>query len=200
MSTPSTAVGSDHFSLALGGAIRARRKALGLSLVEVSARTGLSHSFLSQLERGKTRASMRSLFSISQALETTQEELIARASGSIDDSAVQPHAPRPPASTSFETSAKARVQVLMHSGDQLDITEFANLPRELGDYFVHERPEFIYVVSGEIEFEMRAEGASAGTSLRLVAGQTVSCPGSMNHRYRSVGDALATVLMIHYPA
>lgn len=199
MSSSTLSEVSDEFSLALGGAIRLRRKDLGLSLVEVSGRTGLSHSFLSQLERGKTRASMRSLFSISQALETTQEELIARASGSVG----APVADRSEASHvagGFETSARARVQVLMHSGDQLDITEFANLPRELGDFFAHERPEFVYVVSGEIEFEMRAEGASAGTSLRLVAGQTVSCPGSMKHRYRSVGDTLATVLMIHYPA
>ncbi|WP_440709984.1 helix-turn-helix domain-containing protein [Herbiconiux sp. YIM B11900] len=218
MNASSLSVDADGFSVELGSTIRRRRKELALSLVEVSGRTGLSHSFLSQLERGKTRASMRSLFSIAQALESTQEELIAAASGHGDDAAggssaghgegrpSRSDAPVPvgtPAGVrsgeGFETSGKARVQLLMHAGDQLDITEFSNLPRELGEFFEHDRPEFVYVVSGEIEFEMRSKGSATATSLLLKAGQTVSCPGGMLHRYRSVGDTLATVLMIHYP-
>jgi quercetin dioxygenase-like cupin family protein len=149
---------------------------------------------------------MRSLFSIAQALETTQEELIAAASapGAVAHEAAR--SSREGSDTGgvrtgggFETAGKARVQLLMHAGDQLDITEFSNLPRDLGEFFEHDRPEFIYVVSGEIEFEMRSTSTASITTLLLKAGQTVSCPGGMQHRYRSVGTSAATVLMIHYP-
>ena len=39
---------------AIGAAIRRRRRSLGLTLVQVAEATGLSHPFLSQLERGRS--------------------------------------------------------------------------------------------------------------------------------------------------
>ncbi|CAM3559116.1 helix-turn-helix domain-containing protein [Occultella aeris] len=171
------------FEQGLGASIRERRRALGLTLVQVAEQTGLTHSFLSQLERGLTRASMRSLFAIAKALETTQEELIASASAEPARSTV--------------TGGQARARLLMHVGDTLDVTEYSALPAEHGDFFDHERPEFVYVVSGRIEFELRASAADAVTTLQLEAGETFTCPGGMQHRYRSVG-APAKVLMLHY--
>jgi transcriptional regulator with XRE-family HTH domain len=55
----------------LGGAIRAGRRLLGMTLVEVAGSAGLSHPFLSQLERGLARPSMRSLTAIAATLGTT---------------------------------------------------------------------------------------------------------------------------------
>ncbi|MDQ1131268.1 helix-turn-helix domain-containing protein [Microbacterium sp. SORGH_AS_0888] len=185
---------ADAFARSLGAVIRGRRQELGLRLVEVAKSTGLSHSFLSQLERGRTRASMRSLFAVARTLNTTQQELLALAAG--PDSA---NAPESPLSV-IQPQTEAHARLLMHSDSQVDVTEFVGLPFESGEFFSHERPEFIYVVQGSIEFEMRVAPDSGGSVQLLQQGQSVLCPGSMLHRYRSVGARAATVLMIQYPA
>src|ERR1700749_1067719 len=68
---------NEDVGLRLGGAIRARRRMLGMTLVEVAASAGLSHPFLSQLERGLARPSMRSLTAIAATLGTTAQALMA---------------------------------------------------------------------------------------------------------------------------
>ena len=52
----------------IGKSIRALRKAQGLTLRQMSRRTGLSVSLLSQIERAESSASVSSLFKISTAL------------------------------------------------------------------------------------------------------------------------------------
>jgi pyridoxamine 5'-phosphate oxidase len=52
-----------------------------MTLAQVAAQAGLSQPFLSQLELGRTRPSMRSLFRIATALGTTQQALLGRAAG-----------------------------------------------------------------------------------------------------------------------
>jgi transcriptional regulator with XRE-family HTH domain len=52
-----------------GSLIRRIRKAQNLSLVELAKKTGLSLSFLSQIERAKTNPSINALRKISSALE-----------------------------------------------------------------------------------------------------------------------------------
>ncbi len=78
---------TEDVGLRLGGAIRARRRLLGLTLVEVAGSAGLSHPFLSQLERGLARPSMRSLTAIAATLGTTAQALMAASE--------QPGAPGP---------------------------------------------------------------------------------------------------------
>ncbi len=63
----------------LGRALRAARKDRGMTLTEVAAAAGLSQPFLSQLELGRSRPSMRSLHRIAVALGTTQQALLAAA-------------------------------------------------------------------------------------------------------------------------
>lgn len=52
-----------------GPRVRARRRELGLSLDELAARTGLSASFLSMVERDINNPSLDSLYRIAEALE-----------------------------------------------------------------------------------------------------------------------------------
>src|SRR5258708_4099371 len=68
---------TEDVGVRLGSAIRARRHLLGMTLVEVAASAGLSHPFLSQLERGLARPSMRSLTAIAATLGTTAQALMA---------------------------------------------------------------------------------------------------------------------------
>jgi transcriptional regulator with XRE-family HTH domain len=60
----------------LGLRVRARRKAAGLSLRALAARSGLSPSFLSQLERSLVDPSVESLSALAGALDTTSADLL----------------------------------------------------------------------------------------------------------------------------
>ena len=56
----------------LGERVRERRKELGLSLEELAARTGLTASFLSLIERNINNPSLDSLYRIAEALDVPQ--------------------------------------------------------------------------------------------------------------------------------
>jgi DNA-binding NtrC family response regulator len=59
----------------LGAAIRERRKSLGLTLSQLSERTGVSLGYLSQIELGKNSASIETLYRISLGLRVKMADL-----------------------------------------------------------------------------------------------------------------------------
>jgi CheY-like chemotaxis protein len=59
----------------LGGAIRERRKGLGLTLAQMAQRTGVSLGYLSQIELGKNSASIETLYRISLGLGIKMADL-----------------------------------------------------------------------------------------------------------------------------
>lgn len=59
----------------IGKSIRALRKDRGLTLKQMSRRTGLSVSLLSQIERAESSASVSSLFKVSKALDCKLTDL-----------------------------------------------------------------------------------------------------------------------------
>jgi len=65
----------DALKEALGAAIRERRKAMNLTLANMSDRTGVSLGYLSQIELGKNSASIETLYRICLALGMKMSEL-----------------------------------------------------------------------------------------------------------------------------
>ncbi len=63
----------------LGVLLRAQRRASGLSLRELSARTKVSNAYLSELERGLHEPSLSVLRAITSALDTPLGPLLERA-------------------------------------------------------------------------------------------------------------------------
>lgn len=61
----------------LGGAIRERRKALGLTLAQMAQKTSVSLGYLSQIELGKNSASIETLYRISLGLGVKMAELFS---------------------------------------------------------------------------------------------------------------------------
>ena len=59
----------------LGGRLRKVRLATGMSLREVSRQLGVSPSFVSQLENGKSQPSVATLYSLAQLLGVSIDEL-----------------------------------------------------------------------------------------------------------------------------
>ena len=61
----------------LGTRIQQHRQLLGLSLRMLAAQTGLSHTYISQIEHGKRNPTILSLRSIAEALQMSLSRLIA---------------------------------------------------------------------------------------------------------------------------
>ncbi|TQS47029.1 helix-turn-helix domain-containing protein [Cryptosporangium phraense] len=161
---------------AVGEVIRRRRRSLGLTLVQVAAVTGLSHPFLSQLERGRTRGSMRSLFLVAEALHTSQQALLAEATPDVELPV-------------DDDGGSARL--LAEVPGQFALTEFRLLPREFGQFFRHEHAEMLYVAAGVVEVEL-----PAGRSV-LRARDVLEWGGGVPHRWRGAGPGESVVLVTH---
>jgi transcriptional regulator with XRE-family HTH domain len=191
---------SQDVGLRLGGAIRARRRLLGMTLVEVAGSAGLSHPFLSQLERGLARPSMRSLTAIAAALGTTAQALMAES-----------ELPRPPdlapdtvpANTGLVSlvrrtadedppvdSPGGTVRPLIRGERAMLPVEYIGAPREFNEYFRHDGDEFVYVTRGTIEADIEGDRyvASAGDSVYYV--------GGLRHRWRSVSDEEVRLVVV----
>lgn len=148
-----------------------------MTLVQLAAAAGLSQPFLSQLELGRARPSMRSLWRIAEALGTTQQALLA---GEPDPVPVD---------------AGGAARLLMHDPEGADVTEFVGAPTVWGEFFTHGRTELLYVVQGRFEVELtEAEGPRV---VALDRCGSISYPGSTPHRFRQVGDATGILLVVH---
>ena len=73
----------------VGAQLRERRQAAGLSLRQFAKTLGVSASFISQLENGKSQPSVATLYQICSALGVTVDELFA----ALGSSATQPSSP-----------------------------------------------------------------------------------------------------------
>lgn len=84
---------------AIGAAVRARRRALGLSMRDLSGLIGTSQPFVSNIENGRIFPSLRTLALLAAALDVPSEELL-RSPEKIDRTTVDdlsgPDAEAPP--------------------------------------------------------------------------------------------------------
>ena len=179
----------EDVGLRLGEAIRGRRRQLRMTLVEVAASAGLSHPFLSQLERGLARPSMRSLTAIAATLGTTAQALMA-------DSEL-PSAPDPVSIVRRGAdegvpvdSPGGYVRPLVRGERAMLPVEFNGAPRAFEEYYRHDGDEFVYVVAGLIEVDIEGELHSAA------AGDSVYYAGGLRHRWRSLSDTEVRLVVV----
>ena len=179
----------------LGSAIRALRSAAGLTLVQVAGRAGLTHSFLSQVERGRAQPSMRSLFTIARALGTTQDRLLAAAAGPATAPVVAVQRADEgvvlgPTDSTVTPSRSHGARSLLGEAGGFSPIEFTGISRNPGDFwYQHDGTEFAYVATGVIVVEF-----ADGTEHRLGPGDSMRYPGHLAHRWRAHGRAARGVL------
>jgi transcriptional regulator with XRE-family HTH domain len=172
----------------LGPAIRSLRRERGLTLLQLAAATGLSQPFLSQLELGRSRPSMRSLYRIATALGTTQQTLLAVAAAAPSGDPVRV------ADAAMVDMESGGGRLLLHDPG-VDVTELVGVPAGFGEFFRHGRHELVYVAQGTIEVELREDGVSRFATLGTRDSMTYA--GSVEHRFRQLGDVLSVVLVVH---
>jgi transcriptional regulator with XRE-family HTH domain len=171
----------DELAARVGATVRRRRRALGLTMQEVASRAGISQPFLSQLERGLARPSMRSLDLIAQSLESSAISLLA---GDDEQSAVEVvRVADQVRMVQTELAAGSTALELTRGVRHLRAVEFGGGAAEFQErYFVHRNEELSLILEGRYVFDV------AGAHHELGPGDTIAYSGGVPHRYRLVGD------------
>lgn len=172
----------------LGAAIRERRLASELTLVALAERSGLSQPFLSQVENGRARPSMASLYRIASALDTTPQALFGDGAAA-DDAPTLARAGAAEVPT-IDTVGESLRRLLLPGDAPFHVVELVGLATDFLDPWQHEGFEALYVLAGPIDVQLGDEVTT------LATGDFLSYPARLPHRYRSPRGASARVLLI----
>ena len=162
------AVQVDEQAGRLGMLIRRMRREQELTLKQLAARTGLSHPFLSQVERGRARASFGSLDAIARGLGTTQFALFAKVADTDENA-------------THGTARVADGEAHTFRGDfgRFDPIELLIVDTEFRDYYSHIEDEFCYLLEGTAWLDLDGE-------LHLLrAGDAILVPSNAKHRWKT---------------
>lgn len=175
----------------VGAQVRALRHARRMTLREIGERAGLSESFLSQLERGHTGATIASLQRIAHALGVEVSDLFA-ADGS--------RRPRVIRATDRQKVAWGRLgRKAFLTPKPFEFLEVVAAEFEPGGstgdepYRHGDSEELLHVVRGSVELELDGE------VIVLKAGDSAHYRSSALHRVSNPGQAEAEVLFIVSP-
>ena len=172
-------------------AIRGRRRALGLTLVELAEGCGLSHPFLSQVENGRAQPSMDSLRRIAEALGTTPQALFGSSDGRPEPVVVR--RAEAPTLDAPGAAAGSVVRLLLGGAVPFHLVELEGLPRRFQDHWSHDGHEAIYVIRGRVEIDL------GGAITPLGLGDSISYAATTPHRLRETGRGRAAVLLVESP-
>ncbi len=177
-----------------GEAIRALRKRIGLTLTELSGRTGLAVSTLSKLEMGHVSLSYDKLMLISKGLDVDMAELL--------DTTPHPNGAathggrrvvqRAGEGQHVETRSYSQVYLATELLNKRLTPIFCELHArtlddffaEFGDFIRHPGEEFTYVLEGEVAFHTELYAP-----LTLRAGDSIYFDSEMGHAYLKASDA-----------
>ena len=175
-----------------GRPLRRLRHERGLSLRAAASRAGLSTSFLSSLERGTTGASIASLQRLTAAYGTTIAELYGP--GDVAGPGRLIRAGERPV---LKLGAPGvRIEQLSHATTELEPQLFVLAPGASSDgSYSHQGEEFIYLLAGAATVWVGED-----ETYRLAdAGDTLSFPSSLPHRWRNDARGETRLLWINTP-
>ena len=175
----------------VGARLRSLRKARRLTLRDIAGRAALSESFVSQLERGQTGATIQSLQRISSALGVEVSDLFA--SNEVPGPQVVRRGARNP--VAWGTLGR-KALLTPKSFEFLEVVAAEFEPGgSTGDaaYAHGDSEELFLVLDGSIEFELDGE------TMSLAAGDSVHYRSSAPHRASNQGSERAEVLYVISP-
>jgi transcriptional regulator with XRE-family HTH domain len=166
----------------LGARVRTLRRERGLTLKGLGKKAGLSHPFLSQVERGLARPSIGSVERIAAALDVSVARLWS------------------------PSRVGEAVQIVRHdegAGDEHGLRDLGGVPgapvlrewstrsrRWPGDYEVEDGELAIYVARGALEVDLD------GSVHALAEGDTMHFDGTTPHRLRRTGGTTTRAVIV----
>jgi DNA-binding XRE family transcriptional regulator len=189
-------------------AIRRVRKRSGMTLSDVSERTGLTISTLSKLERGRISLSYDKLMLLSKALEVDMAQLLtAAASGANGSEAGMKGAGRRVVHRAGEgqkVDTKGYRQLYLATEllnkrftpllGELNARTMQEFTDEFGDFIRHPGEEFALVLEGEVVFHTEFYAP-----VRLMTGDSVYFDSEMGHAYLKGSDKPSRIIAICSP-
>lgn len=172
----------------LGARLRARRKQVGKTLQQVADEAGLTVGFISQIERNISVPSLASLYNVAKALQTSVDSFLSE-TPARQHSIVSRGGERP----TYTFGSPDRLYEFLERGFPealLNATVTHVPPGYVSETMAHEGEEFLYVLSGEMVYEVDAE------TYRLKAGDTLHFQSNRPHKSRNEGTVHAVELWV----
>lgn len=179
----------------VGQRLRAEREGHGMSLRELARRLSISPSALSQIETGRSRPSVGTLYAIVSELDLSLDELF----GSARAAATPPDAPAPPKRGAAQVQGRKERKVLdLESGvrwerltptaepdtDFLYVTyEIGGASSQPGMYMRHMGREYGVILSGRLRVTVGFDEQHD-----LGPGDSIAFDSSLPHRLENTGD------------
>jgi transcriptional regulator with XRE-family HTH domain len=182
----------DPEAVALGARIKTARTRKRMTLKALSARARLSESFLSQLERGLTQASISSVRRIAEALEIQVSDLFEVVP--LTDSHLVRRADHP--RISFGDGATKSLLTAQRNLQNIEVFEaWIQVGGSTGvNAYAHgDSEELLVVLAGEVKVEI------GDTVHHLDHGDTLSYLSSQPHRLINAGDQPSHLIWIISP-
>lgn len=170
----------------LGRELRRRRRLLDKTMQDVAQEAGLSVGFISQLERGLSSPSLASLSNIAKVLNASIEDFIASPEPS---SAVSRQSER----VTYSVGAGGRAYEHIGRGFDGALLNacIVHIPVGYeGQRVAHEGEEFIYVLKGELLYEVDGEKFVLGPN------DTLHFQSGQPHQTRNIGSEPAVELWV----
>lgn len=179
----------------MGPRIRQRRQQLGMTLGELSVKSGLSTGALSQIERGLVSPTVRTLYTIADVLTMSPAKLIdpegfasaVRANPYVLRGSEQPQVlnaggiVKHRASPELIESIKSFVVRIAPGGSSGE------------DSYTHSGEELGYVMAGSFTLQIE------DTLYQMQEGDGFALPSTLKHRFYNSGDKDAVVLWVNKP-
>jgi transcriptional regulator with XRE-family HTH domain len=177
----------------VGAHLRQARKARGLTLAELSQRSGIAVSTISKAERGDIALTYDKFAALAHSLELEFDAIFGRR--------------RKPAAGAMKPSFTAAGKQQIYDTPNYEYGMLANsltgkrmMPMrahiharavsDFPEYIRHSGEEFVFLLSGKLE--LRFEN---GKSFKLMPGDSLYFDSSVGHIYLSVGDEDADALV-----
>ncbi|HWI63504.1 MAG TPA: XRE family transcriptional regulator [Symbiobacteriaceae bacterium] len=171
--------------MSLGTRIRLTRTQKGITLQELSDRSGLSKGFICQLENDKASPSLQALEKLAGGLGVPIAFLFLTATDKI-------HVVRESERTEYQVREGLKAQMLSARGRSLKMMLF-EIPPGVGaggDGHAHEGEECHLVLEGTVRY------SQGGESVILKVGDSLHWNGFVPHRVENAGTGVARILCV----
>lgn len=174
----------------IGFLLKNRRVESGLSIRELSIKSGVAAGTISQIETGKTSPNLVSVYSLCETLNFPISALF------IQDDSDRVKLVRKNERTSFvrnTSNGESIVESLITKGESRMWGGIVDMPAgtDSGNYYYHGGEEFVFVLEGSITFSLDQVG-----NYVLEAGDTLYYPNEIGHRWENHTKKPAKFLIV----
>lgn len=174
----------------IGFLLKNRRVESGLSIRELSIKSGVAAGTISQIETGKTSPNLVSVYSLCETLNFPISALF------IQDDTDRVKLVRKNERTSFvrnTSDGESIVESLVTKGESRMWGGIIDMPAgtNSGDYYYHGGEEFVFMLEGSITFSLDQVG-----NYILETGDTLYYPNEIGHRWENHTKEPAKFLIV----